>query len=339
MLELLDVTRSFGSVRALDGLTMRVGPGRIHGFVGRNGAGKTTAMRIVLGLVEPDSGEVRWRGGALTAADRRRIGYMPEERGLYPQMGAAEQVAYFARLSGLDTSQAPSGGGRRARPLRVGGAGRRQGADALARQPAASPAGLGAGAPVRTCSCSTSRSAASTRSASTSSPRRCGRRPAGDAAIVFSSHQLELVERLCDEVTIIEAGRVVASGTVDAVRVVAGAEPAAGRARRRLGHVGRVARRDPVGRRRDGDVVLELEPGGRRPGRARCGPCRRPCALVPMGRAEPRRHLPRRRRPSRRSNPWLRARQRDGPRHRAPGRHAARSGSGCAPRPSWHRRH
>jgi ABC-2 type transport system ATP-binding protein len=93
MLELLDLSRSFGAVRALDGLTMRAGTGRLHGFVGRNGAGKTTAMRIVLGLVAPDAGEVRWRGAPLTAEDRRRIGYMPEERGLYPQMGAAEQVA------------------------------------------------------------------------------------------------------------------------------------------------------------------------------------------------------------------------------------------------------
>src|SRR3954462_11177493 len=78
----------------------------MFGFCGSNGAGKTTTMRIAMGLVRPDAGEVRWRGRVLDQESRRRIGYMPEERGLYPKMKVGEQVAYFARLHGLDSAAA-----------------------------------------------------------------------------------------------------------------------------------------------------------------------------------------------------------------------------------------
>jgi energy-coupling factor transporter ATP-binding protein EcfA2 len=76
-LELIDLHKRYGDVAALDGLTMTVAAGRMHGFVGRNGAGKTTAMRVALGLVHPDAGKVRWRGAAPGVEDRRRFGYMP----------------------------------------------------------------------------------------------------------------------------------------------------------------------------------------------------------------------------------------------------------------------
>jgi ABC-2 type transport system ATP-binding protein len=69
--------------------------------LGPNGAGKTTLMRCLLGLADPDGGSMRWRGAPITDPMRQRFGYMPEERGLYPSMPAAEQMAYFARLSGL----------------------------------------------------------------------------------------------------------------------------------------------------------------------------------------------------------------------------------------------
>jgi ABC-2 type transport system ATP-binding protein len=79
-------------------MTFDVRAGELFGFVGSNGAGKTTTMRIALGVLSSDSGTVRWDGEPITMETRRRIGYMPEERGLYPKMRVAEQLIYLARL-------------------------------------------------------------------------------------------------------------------------------------------------------------------------------------------------------------------------------------------------
>src|SRR6266516_3868039 len=106
MLELIDVSRRYGDVVALDGVSFAVREGTIVGFVGPNGAGKTTAMRIALGVLEPDRGEVRWRGARVGPDERRRFGYLPEERGLYPKMRVLEQLVYFARLHGLEKERA-----------------------------------------------------------------------------------------------------------------------------------------------------------------------------------------------------------------------------------------
>jgi ABC-2 type transport system ATP-binding protein len=202
---------------------MTVGAGRIHGFVGRNGAGKTTAMRITLGLARPDAGEVRWKGRPVTAEDRRGFGYMPEERGLYPKMTALDQIVYFARLSGMAASTARSAanailesmgiGSRRGEPvdqLSLGNQQRCQLAAALVTSPellvldepfsGLDPVGVDNLAGVLQAQVD------------------------AGTAVVFSSHQLELVERLSDEVTIIDQGRVVASGPVDEVRRSRGAE-------------------------------------------------------------------------------------------------------------------
>jgi len=100
-LEINDLHKSYGELRALDGVTFSVGSGEIFGFVGSNGAGKTTTMRITLGVLASDSGEVRWNGHPIGLDDRRRIGYMPSERGLYPRMKVGEQLQYLARLHGL----------------------------------------------------------------------------------------------------------------------------------------------------------------------------------------------------------------------------------------------
>jgi ABC-2 type transport system ATP-binding protein len=106
VLELDGLTKRYGDLVALDGLTFSVAGGRMCGFVGPNGAGKTTAMRIVLGVLEPDAGAVRWRGDPVDAATRARFGYMPEERGLYPKMHVRDQLVYFARLHGLSAAGA-----------------------------------------------------------------------------------------------------------------------------------------------------------------------------------------------------------------------------------------
>src|SRR5919198_2395828 len=105
-LELKGLRRSFGDVVALDGLTFSVEPGALFGFVGRNGAGKTTTMRIVCGLLAADEGSVRWRGAATDARFRERVGYMPEERGLYPKMRVRDQLEYFGVLHGLAHAEA-----------------------------------------------------------------------------------------------------------------------------------------------------------------------------------------------------------------------------------------
>ena len=100
------LNKTYGDLRALRDLSMEVRAGEIVGFVGSNGAGKSTAMRIVLGVLAADSGEVRWDGKPVDLAVRRRIGYMPEERGLYPRMKVSDQLVYLARLHGLSTASA-----------------------------------------------------------------------------------------------------------------------------------------------------------------------------------------------------------------------------------------
>lgn len=245
---------------ALDGLAMTVAPGRIHGFVGRNGAGKTTTMRITLGLAEPDAGEVRWNDRPVTAADRRSFGYMPEERGLYPKMSARSQVVYFARLSGFPAPAAAAAADatleaiglaeRASEPverLSLGNQQRAQLAAALVTSPellvldepfsGLDPVGVDALAEVLQAQVSRG------------------------TAVVYSSHQLDLVERLSDEVTIIDQGRVVAAGTVGEIRRRGGV----GQLRIALEGGATAWAEELEGARvvgRDGDeVVIELLPG------------------------------------------------------------------------------
>src|SRR4029077_300828 len=90
MLEIVDLTKRYGPVVALDGASFTARPGRIVGFLGPNGAGKTTTMRCIFGLAMSDRGEVRWNGAPVDRDMRLRFGYMPEQRGLYPRMRVAE---------------------------------------------------------------------------------------------------------------------------------------------------------------------------------------------------------------------------------------------------------
>jgi ABC-2 type transport system ATP-binding protein len=261
MLELASLSKRYGEVVALDDLSMTVAPGRIHGFVGRNGAGKTTTMRITLGLARADAGEVLWRGGPVTAADRRRFGYMPEERGLYPKMTALDQIVYFARLSGMAAGEARAAaaallesiglGERSGEPverLSLGNQQRAQLAAALVTAPdllvldepfsGLDPVGVDSLAGVLQAQVD------------------------AGTAVVYSSHQLDLVERLSDEVTIIDRGRVVASGAVADVRRRGGAE----QVRVALEGGATAWADDLVGAkvvgRSGGEVVLELLAGG-----------------------------------------------------------------------------
>ena len=189
----------------------------MFGFCGSNGAGKTTTMRIAMGLVRADAGDVRWQGRSLDQETRRRIGYMPEERGLYPKMKVGEQVAYFARLHGLDAAAATRAAGEWVERL---GLGERRG-DAVEKL------SLGNQQRVQLAAALVSRPEVLILDEPFSGLDPVGVDSLAEALleqahrgvpVVFSSHQLDLVERLCDSVGILARGRMVATGTVDELR-------------------------------------------------------------------------------------------------------------------------
>ena len=211
------LAKSFGALPVLHDVTFRVQPGRILGFLGRNGAGKTTTMRCIFGLMDPDAGSVRFDGRPLNRELRRAFGYMPEERGLYPKMSVQSQLVHFGRLAGMDRAGARASAlawleqlGLAARrkdrleQLSHGNQQRVQLAAALVHAPRVlvldepfsglDPVGVGEMGEVL-------------------------RRAAADGAtILFSSHQLDLVEGLCSDVAIINGGRVVEHGDLDGIR-------------------------------------------------------------------------------------------------------------------------
>src|SRR5436309_7338845 len=99
-LEVIDLCHRFGDRVAVSDVGFEVASGEIVGLVGRNGAGKTTTMRSIMSLLTPERGTIRWRDQPVETMPRELFGYMPEERGLYPQMTVVDQVTYFATLQG-----------------------------------------------------------------------------------------------------------------------------------------------------------------------------------------------------------------------------------------------
>ena len=211
------LNKTYGEVRALRDLSMEVRAGEIVGFVGSNGAGKSTTMRIVLGVLEADSGEVRWDGRPVDLAVRQRIGYMPEERGLYPRMKVSDQLVYLARLHGLSTSSAKESmerwtevlgiaerRGDEILKLSLGNQQRVQLAAALVHSPdilvldepfsGLDPVAVDVMSGV------------------------LRDQAAAGVPVLFSSHQLELVESLCDRVGIIKSGSMVKFGGIEELR-------------------------------------------------------------------------------------------------------------------------
>jgi len=217
MLELRGLHKHYRDVTALDGLDLSIAPGQMLGFLGPNGAGKTTAMRSVFGLVRPDAGTVAWSGEPITAEVRRRFGYMPEERGLYPKMRVHDQLVYFGRLHGLTAADA----GRvvdqwldelgledrtnaKVDELSHGNQQRVQLVAALLHNPELlvldEPfVGLD---PI----------------ASATMARLLRDQAERGVAVLFSSHQLDVVEDLCEDVVIVDHGRVVLAGRVSELR-------------------------------------------------------------------------------------------------------------------------
>jgi ABC-2 type transport system ATP-binding protein len=214
MLELNGLTQRYGAVTALDDLSFAVTAGQVVGFLGANGAGKTTTMRAVFGLTDLDAGSVRWNDKPVGQDDRRRFGYMPEERGLYPSMVVGEQLEYLGRLHGMSALEASEATTRwlarldvydkadtKVEALSHGNQQRVQLAAALVHDPellildeplaGLDPPGVDAIGEVLI------------------------ERARAGCCVLFSSHQLDLVEDLCDSVVIIDRGRVVVTGNVE----------------------------------------------------------------------------------------------------------------------------
>lgn len=216
-LEIDRISKRYGNIVALQEMTFDVRAGELFGFVGSNGAGKTTTMRIALGVLAADAGEVRWRGRRLDLDTRRRIGYMPEERGLYPRMKVTEQLVYLAELHGMSAAAAKRAtaswterlgvADRRndeVQKLSLGNQQRVQLAAALVHDPdvlvldepfsGLDPVAVDVMSQV------------------------LAERAAAGVPVVFSSHQLDLVERLCHRVGIVRQGKLVACGSVEELR-------------------------------------------------------------------------------------------------------------------------
>ena len=221
MLDVREVGKRFGEVVALDGISLSVGDGAILGFLGPNGAGKSTTMRAVMGLISIDSGSISWNGAPITHATRRRFGYMPAERGMYPKMTVRDQLVYFARLAGLSTSDAASAAttwmervdiAHRAddevQALSSGNQQRVQLAIALVHEPEL----LILDEPFS----SLDPVAVETMKTILAEQMRAG------TSVLFSSHQLDLVSDISRDVVIVEAGRVVMAGDVQHLRERAG---------------------------------------------------------------------------------------------------------------------
>ena len=105
-LDIAQLEKAYGAQRVLKGVSFSVQPGSIMGLLGPNGAGKSTLIRSVMGIVEPDAGSIRLNGEAWSRDGARGIGYLPEERGLYKDMKVGEQAVYFARLKGMAKADA-----------------------------------------------------------------------------------------------------------------------------------------------------------------------------------------------------------------------------------------
>jgi ABC-2 type transport system ATP-binding protein len=217
LLRVEGVDRSFGDRRVLTDVTFEVQAGRMTGFVGGNGAGKTTTMRIILGVLAPDAGTVTWRGAPLDRESRRRFGYLPEERGLYPKMSVRDQLVYLGRLHGLTAERARANtaelvdrvglterAGDLVETLSLGNQQRAQIAAALVHDPDVlvldEPfSGLDPGAVDTLVAV-------------------LRERAARGVPVLFSSHQLDVVERLCDDLVVIAGGTVRAAGPREELR-------------------------------------------------------------------------------------------------------------------------
>jgi len=217
MLAMHGLTRQYGELRAVDNVTFEVPAGKMIGFVGGNGAGKTTTMRMIMGVLAPTAGEVSWEGRPASPGDRTRFGYMPEERGLYPKQPVLDQLTYLGRLHGM-TQRAAHGrakellerfglGERLKEKVEKLSLGNQQRAQIIASV-LGDPVALILDEPFSGLDPAAVDQMADLLREHTST----------GVPVLFSSHQLELVDRLCDGIVVLHKGKVVAQGTSEELR-------------------------------------------------------------------------------------------------------------------------
>jgi len=215
--EARNLVKDFGEKRAVDGVSLTVPTGSIYGLLGPNGAGKTTTLRMLLGIIDPSSGERSVLGNIRPLEVASRVGYLPEERGLYPSMNAREAIAFLGALRGMPLAE-----------------GRRRGDQLLA------DAGLSdwAKKPIRTLSKGVAQTVQllgtlvhDPRLIVLDEPfsgldpinqgkleRLIRERAANGVTVIFSTHVIAHAERLCERIAIIAAGKVAFEGRVDEAR-------------------------------------------------------------------------------------------------------------------------
>ena len=217
MLEFEGASKRFGDLAALRDCTFDARPGRLTGFLGPNGAGKTTAMRAVFGLVGLDAGEVRWLGAPVGPDARRRFGYMPEERGLYPRMRVREQLVYLGQLCGRSGRDAAHSVDMWLERLGLADRGKEQ-VDALSH---------GNQQRVQLIAALVNEPDLLVLDEPFSGLDPIAMDVLGEllvevatsgTTVLFSSHQLDLVEHLCEDVVIIDRGHVVLAGDLEDLR-------------------------------------------------------------------------------------------------------------------------
>ncbi len=212
-----NVVKRFGDFAAVDDLSFRVNKGEIFGFLGPNGAGKTTTLRMILDIIPPTSGRIEVLGSASAIPVRHRIGYLPEERGLYRKMKAADTIAYFASLRGVPGREARARADRLLRQFGLGEFARAKN-ESLSKGMAQKVQLLATIAhepellildepftgldPINQATLETL----------ISDLRRAGR------TIIFSTHTMQHAERLCDRFLILAKGKKRFEGTLDAAR-------------------------------------------------------------------------------------------------------------------------
>jgi sodium transport system ATP-binding protein len=214
------LTRSFGAVRAIDGVAFEARDGCITGLLGPNGAGKSTTLRVLYTVLRPDSGSARIDGVDVVAdplAARRRIGVLPHGAGIYPQLTARENITYFGRLHGLAGAALAGRIETLLAELEMGAIAERRAKGfsqgervkvALARALVHSPGNLLLDEPTNGLDVMATRALRAL---------MLRLRDAGHC-ILFSSHVMQEVTALCDEIVIVDKGRVVAGGTPEALR-------------------------------------------------------------------------------------------------------------------------
>ena len=217
LIECKDVCKSFGEKVALDNVSIDIPKGKIYGLLGPNGAGKTTLIRIINRITIPNSGSVLFNGKPITQDDVEKIGYLPEERGLYRKMKVGEQAMYFAQLKGMSPREAghelkkwfvrfgiESWWNKKVEELSKGMAQKVQFITTVVHKPSL----LILDEPF---------SGFDPVNAQVIREEILRLRDEG-ATIILSTHNMESVEELCDNITLINKSKVVISGGVDEIR-------------------------------------------------------------------------------------------------------------------------